>query len=117
MTLIYLHYVVFSEIAMVLFVVFAQKFLETKKYQAKLYKIVMITVGVAVILRVALHFFMNDLFLKFIPIFMKVWYLLNFLGILLIAYQIVVVYKKSRNKNILFSISLGSAYKNPTELD
>lgn len=101
----YNHYVIFSEISLVLFVLFSQKFLGSKKIQPKLYKVLILVVCVAVILRLLLHFFMSELFLKYIPIFMKVWYLLNFIGIGLIAYQIIAVYRKSNNKNMLFSIA------------
>lgn len=101
----YLHYVIFSELALVFFVVFSQKFLEVKKYQPKLYKIILSIVLIAVVLRLLLHFFFNNFFSSFIPTFMKVWYAIHFLGISIIAYQILMLYKKDKQKNILFAMA------------
>lgn len=101
----YLHYVIFSELAMIFFVVFSQKFLETKKHQAKTYKVVMWLLALTVCLRILLHFFFNKLFTNFIPLFMKVWYLMYLLGILIVAYQIITLYNKNTKKNILFAIA------------
>ncbi|MGJ8743417.1 7TM diverse intracellular signaling domain-containing protein [Polaribacter sp.] len=101
----YLHYVVFGELAFVFFVVFSQKFLNTKKHQPKLYKIVLWLMTTLIVLRLLLHFFFNNLFSNYIPTFMKVWYLLYVIGVFLVAYQIIVLYKNGKKKNILFAIA------------
>jgi len=101
----YLHYVIFSELAMVFFVVFSQNFLETKRHQPKTYKVVIWLLALTVCLRILLHFFFNKLFTNFIPTFMKVWYFMYLLGIIIVAYQIITLYNKNTKKNILFAIA------------
>ncbi|TVZ56165.1 7TMR-DISM extracellular protein 2 [Lutibacter sp. Hel_I_33_5] len=101
----YKHYVVFSEIALILFVLFSQHFLDAKKYQPKLYKTLLWVLGVAVFLRILLHFFFNELFAGFIPIFMKIWYTIHLFGTIIIAYQIITIYKKNKLKHGLFAFA------------
>ncbi|NVK51806.1 MAG: LytTR family transcriptional regulator DNA-binding domain-containing protein [Flavobacteriaceae bacterium] len=99
----YLHYVVFSEAALVVFVVFSQKFLKAKTRQPKLYQLIKWILIVAVVLRLALHFFLQELFLEYISMFMKVWYELNILGASLVAYQIISLYRKEKKTDFLFA--------------
>jgi len=101
----YWHYIVFGEITQVLFVVFAQKFLEAKKYQPKLYKTIIWMIYTAILLRLGLHFFENEIFKNNIVIFMKIWYGLIYAGILLIAYQIILSLKNKNRKNVLFGLA------------
>ncbi|MDC9721612.1 MAG: 7TM diverse intracellular signaling domain-containing protein [Urechidicola sp.] len=101
----YWHYVIFGEITQVLFVVFAQKFLEAKKHQPKLYKTIIWMIYTAILLRLGLHFFENEIFKNNIVIFMKIWYGLIYAGILLIAYQIIFSLKNMNRKNVLFGLA------------
>lgn len=101
----YVHYVIFSEAALVLFVVFSQKFFNAKTAQPTLYKIIKLVLITAVILRLLLHLFLSELFLAYIPIFMKFWYFLNIAGIIIVAYQAVDLYKKNKKKYFVFALA------------
>lgn len=101
----YLHYAVFSELALVLFIIFSQKFLQTKKHQPIIYKIIISVLSVAVVLRLLLHFFFEDSFTAYIPVIMKVWYGLNIVGTLLVAYQIIASFQKDKKRYFLFALA------------
>ena len=101
----YYHYVIFSEISLVFFVTFSQKFLEIKKHQPKLYGIINTILVFIVVLRVLLHFFFDKVFSDYIPFFMKIWYGILLFGVILITYQIITSIRKKFIKNKVFAFA------------
>ena len=101
----YLHYVLFSEVSFLLFIIFSQKVLNVKESFPKLNKVVKVFVIALVVIRFSIHFVFPELFLDFISVFMKMWYGIILLVCLLIFYEIVALYKKNKKRTTLFAIA------------
>lgn len=101
----YLHYVMFSEISLLLFIIFSQKVLNVKEIFPKLNKIINVLVITVVAIRFSIHFIFPALFIDFIDVFMKMWYGIILLVCLLIFYEIIVLYKKNKKRTTLFAIA------------
>ncbi|TBN03986.1 hypothetical protein EYD45_08205 [Hyunsoonleella flava] len=101
----YAHYVIFSEISLILFALFSQKILETKTYTPKLKKYIEILLGVVIVLRLALHFVFTHIFESAVSIFMKIWYAFFIILISIIIIQIVIYYRKNNKRTSLFALA------------
>ncbi|MBT8395256.1 MAG: hypothetical protein KJN66_10460, partial [Bacteroidia bacterium] len=101
----YTHYVLFSEIALLLFVIFSQKILDAKKYMPRLRKIIISLIIVLVLVRLLLHFVFTNLFSGYVPIFMKLWYVVFIIALILITIEIILFYKKNNVRTSFFAIA------------
>ena len=101
----YKHYVLFSEISLLLFVVFSQKILEAKVYMPKLKKAIDILLILLVVIRILIHFFFTELFEHYVPIFMNLWYAIFLVMVVLISIEIVLYYKTNYKRSSIFAIA------------
>ncbi len=101
----YLHYVLFSEISLILFAVFSQKILEAKAYTPKLKKGIEVLLVVIIILRLLLHFFFTEVFENAVSIFMKIWYAIFIVLIGIIIVQIIMYYRKNNARTSFFALA------------
>jgi signal transduction histidine kinase len=101
----YSHYVLFSEISLLLFVVFSQKILEAKVYMPKLKKTIDILLVILVSIRLLIHFVFNQLFEHYISVFMNLWYALFLIMVVLIMVEIVIYYKTNFKRSSIFAIA------------
>ncbi len=101
----YSHYVVFSEISLVLFALFSQKILEAKTYTPKLKKGIEILLAIVIILRLGLHFVFTHVFESAVAIFMKIWYSFFIILIGIIIVQIAIYYRKNNKRTSLFALA------------
>ncbi|WP_369999236.1 7TM diverse intracellular signaling domain-containing protein [Winogradskyella sp.] len=101
----YKHYVLFSEISMLLFVVFSQKILEARTHMPKLKKAVDILLVLLVSIRLLIHFVFKDTFETYISIFMNLWYGIFIVLSLLIAVEIILYFKTNFKRSSLFAFA------------
>ncbi|WP_430467132.1 sensor histidine kinase [Winogradskyella ouciana] len=101
----YTHYVLFSEISMLLFVVFSQKILEAKTHMPKLKKAIDILLIVLVSIRLLIHFVFTDIFEAYISIFMNLWYAVFIVMVVLVAIEIVLYFKTNFKRSSLFAFA------------
>lgn len=101
----YMHYVIFSEISLILFALFSQKILEAKTYMPKLKKGIEVLLGVVIILRLSLHFIFTKVFENAVSIFMKIWYSIFIILIGIIMVQIIMYYRKNNKRTSLFALA------------
>ncbi|BAO75526.1 7TM diverse intracellular signaling domain-containing protein [Winogradskyella sp. PG-2] len=101
----YKHYVLFSEISLLLFVVFSQKILEAKVHTPKLKRTMDVLLIVLVSIRVFIHFFLTELFERFVPLFMNLWYAIFLVLVVLISIEIVVFFKTNSKRSSFFAIA------------
>ncbi|MDH7913778.1 7TM diverse intracellular signaling domain-containing protein [Winogradskyella sp. SYSU M77433] len=99
----YTNYILFSEVSLILFVLFSQRFLEAKKYAPRLKQLVDIFLIACITLRILIHF--TTISEAWIHLFVKLWYFsLLVLGIL-IAFQIVAFLKTNFKKTSFFALA------------
>lgn len=101
----YTHYVIFSEVSLILFALFSQKILEAKIYMPKLKKGIEVLLGVIIILRLCLHFVFNKVFESAVSMFMKIWYSIFFVLIIIILVQIAIYFRKNNKRTSLFALA------------
>ncbi|WP_296383432.1 7TM diverse intracellular signaling domain-containing protein [Winogradskyella sp.] len=101
----YKHYVLFSEISLLLFVVFSQKILEAKTYMPNLKKVIDVLLIILISIRVLIHFFFTDFFEHYVSVFMNLWYSVFLTMVVLITIQIVLYFKTNFKRSSLFTIA------------
>lgn len=101
----YSHYVFFSEISLLLFVVFSQKILEAKTYIPKLKKAIDILLAILVSIRLLIHFVFTAVFENYVSVFMNLWYVVFIVLVILVALQIIVFYKTNTKRSSLFAFA------------
>lgn len=101
----YKHYVILSEISLLLFVVFSQNILEAKIYMPKLKKAINVLLIVLVSIRILIHFFFTELFEHYVPIFMNLWYIVFLTMIVLITIEIILYFKTNFKRSSLFALA------------
>ncbi|MFC0603465.1 sensor histidine kinase [Winogradskyella pulchriflava] len=101
----YRHYVLFSEISLLLFIIFSQKILEANIYMPRLKRVVDILLVVLVSIRLLIHFVFTDLFEQYVTIFMNLWYGVFLIMVLLITAEIILFFKTNFKRSSLFAIA------------
>lgn len=101
----YKHYVLFSEISLLLFVVFSQKILETKTFMPKLKKAVDVLLIILVSVRLLIHFAFTGVFEKYIQVFMNLWYAIFIVLLVLVVIEIIKYFKTNFKRSSLFAFA------------
>lgn len=101
----YTHYVLFSEISLVLFTLFSQKILEAKTYMPKLKRFIDVFLVVLIGLRLLLHFVLNKVFESAVSLFMNIWYAIFLVLIAIIFVEIILYYRKNNKRTSLFALA------------
>tara|TARA_R110002073_G_scaffold57778_4_gene146733 strand:+ start:150003 stop:151862 length:1860 start_codon:yes stop_codon:yes gene_type:complete len=101
----YLHYVLFSEVSLLLFFIFSQKVLMVKENLPRISKAVHILVLTLILIRFSIHFIFQHIYLHFMPVIMKIWYGIILLVCLLIVFELIVFYKKNKKRTSFFAIA------------
>ncbi|WP_136482318.1 7TM diverse intracellular signaling domain-containing protein [Cognatitamlana onchidii] len=101
----YTHYVLFSEISLVLFALFSQKILEAQTYMPRLKRTIEILLTILILLRLSLHFFFNQIFENAVSFFMNIWYGIFLILIILIIIEIAVFFKRNNKRTSLFALA------------
>lgn len=101
----YAHYVLFSEISLLLFVLFSQKILEAKTHTPTLKKAIDILLVILVIIRLLLHFLFTKLFENYVSVFMNIWYAIFLILVVLILIEIRIYYKNNTYRTSLFAMA------------
>ena len=101
----YRHYVVFSELSLLLFVIFSQNILEAKTYMPKLKRWVRILLIVAVSIRALIHFIISGWFESYLFYFMNLWYAVFLVLTVLISIEIVLYFKTNFKRSSLFAFA------------
>lgn len=101
----YRHYVLFSEISLLLFVIFSQKILETKDYLPKLKKAIDMLLIVLVSIRLLIHFVFTAVFEEYVSLFMNLWYLFFMVLVILVAIQIILFFRTNPKRSSFFAFA------------
>ncbi len=101
----YTHYVLFSEVSLVLFALFSQKILEAKTYMPKLKRFIDVFLVVLIGLRLLLHFVLNKVFENAVSLFMNIWYAIFLILIVVIFIEIMIYYRKNNKRTSLFALA------------
>lgn len=102
----YFNYVFFSELSLVLFILFSQKALNTKFHTPKLKRLIEGLAIVLISLRLLLHFVFTSAFESYVKIFMLIWYGFMVLATAVIIIQTIVYFQKDKSKGSLFAFGL-----------
>lgn len=101
----YTHYALFSEISMLLFVVFSQKILEAKTFMPKLKRLMDALLISVVSIRLLIHFFLTNLFENYVAVFMKIWYVLFLIMLSVITAQIIIYFRRKNTHTSFFAMA------------
>ena len=101
----YTHYVLFSEVSLILFALFSQKILEAKTYMPKLKRFIDVFLVVLIGLRLLLHFLLNKVFENAVSLFMNIWYAIFLVLIVIIFIEIIIYYRKNNKRTSLFAFA------------
>lgn len=101
----YKHYVLFSEISLLLFVIFSQKILEAKVYMPQLKKAIDILLIALVSIRILIHFVFTNLFEQYVTVLMNLWYAIFLIMTILITIEIILYFKTNFKRSSFFAIA------------
>ncbi|WP_431157099.1 sensor histidine kinase [Winogradskyella poriferorum] len=101
----YTNYVLFSEISLMLFIIFSQKILEAKNYMPRLKRGIDFLLITLISIRLAIHFFLTEFFNQYVSVFMKLWYLVFLIMVVLISIEIFKFFKTNFKRSSLFAIA------------
>ncbi len=101
----YTHYALFSEISLLLFVIFSQRILESKTYTPKLKKALDFLLVTIVSIRLLIHFLIGDYFNDYVAIFMNLWYAIFLAMVLIIFIEILVYFKTNFKRSSVFAMA------------
>ncbi|WP_406685271.1 ATP-binding protein [Seonamhaeicola sp. MEBiC1930] len=99
------NYVLYSEISLILFVLFSQKILETKTYMPKLKRVMDILLVSIVLIRTLLHFLFTNVFERYVPFFMNLWYGAFLIMLIVIIIQITIYYRENNKRTSFFALA------------
>jgi len=101
----FFHYVLFSELTLLAFVVMSQKILGVKEMMPKVNRLMNMLIMALVGVRLLLHFVFTEAFSNYVSFFMKIWYGFFLIAIVVIVYEIIIYYKTNKKKSSFFAIA------------
>ncbi|MEW4922288.1 7TM diverse intracellular signaling domain-containing protein [Algibacter sp. 2305UL17-15] len=101
----YTHYVLFSEISLLLFALLSQKILEAETYMPKLKRGIDVLLTVLIALRLLLHFVFTKVFESAVSVFMNIWYAIFLILIIIIVIEITIYFRKNNKRTSFFALA------------